>query len=177
MRTLLFALCLIVLTGCKQSKEEEKQQETTPKVVTTYYLIRHAEKDRSDPENKDPELTAQGQRRASFWADHFKAVDLDAVYSSDYARTRQTAMPTAGLNGLEIEIYDPGNLYGEAFLAETKGKNILIVGHSNTIPTLVNQLIQEDRYPDIDDTDNASLFVVSLTDSGAEVERLSIDLP
>ena len=115
MRALLFALCLIVLTGCKQSKEEEKQQETTPKVVTTYYLIRHAEKDRSDPENKDPELTAQGQRRASFWADHFKAVDLDAVYSSDYARTRQTAMPTAGLNGLEIEIYDPGNLYGEAF--------------------------------------------------------------
>lgn len=28
--------------------------------VTTYYLIRHAEKDRADPSNRDPHLTVAG---------------------------------------------------------------------------------------------------------------------
>jgi len=32
--------------------------------VTTYYLIRHAEKERIDPSNRDPHLTIEGKERA-----------------------------------------------------------------------------------------------------------------
>ena len=38
-------------------------QDTT----TTYYLIRHAEKELSNPENKNPHLTQQGIERANNW--------------------------------------------------------------------------------------------------------------
>ena len=37
--------------------------ESTP-VISTYYLIRHSEKDRSNPENPDPELNQKGLGRA-----------------------------------------------------------------------------------------------------------------
>ena len=177
MRTLLFALSLVLLTGCKQSSEKNNATSTDPDPVSIYYLIRHAEKDRSDPENKDPSLTPEGERRAAFWADYFKQYSLDAVYSSDYARTRQTAMPTAAVQGLQLNLYQPRKLYSPEFLTQTKGQQVLIVGHSNTIPALVNQLIQEERFSDIDDTDNASLFIVSIQGEKTEVERKSIDLP
>ncbi len=35
--------------------------------ITTYYLIRHAEKERTNPSNRDPHLTAIGQERAENW--------------------------------------------------------------------------------------------------------------
>ena len=31
--------------------------------ITTYYLIRHAEKERTDPSNRDPHLTLEGKTR------------------------------------------------------------------------------------------------------------------
>ena len=34
---------------------------------SVYYFIRHAEKDRSNPENKNPELNQQGKIRALNW--------------------------------------------------------------------------------------------------------------
>lgn len=177
MRTLLFALSLILLTGCKQSEKQDQVADTTAQVETIYYLVRHAEKDRTDPENKDPELTPQGLLRADNWAAHFKNIPLDAIYSSDYKRTRQTATPTAVQKDLALTIYQAGKLYNETFLNDTSGKQILVVGHSNTIPKLVNQLIGKEQYADMDDTDNASLFVVYLDKNGTAVERKSIDLP
>ena len=59
LRPILFALLgVIILSSCKQ-----KTETTTPEsevVTSVYYLIRHAEKDRSDPDNKDPMLTEKG---------------------------------------------------------------------------------------------------------------------
>lgn len=177
MRTILVFLCLMSLLGCKDSKEQHNDTETTSSVVTTYYLIRHAEKDRTDPENKDPELTEQGELRALHWADYFKDIPLDAVHSSDYNRTLQTARPTASSKQLALKLYEPGKLYGTKFLENTKGQKLLIVGHSNTIPSLVNQLIQQNTYADLDDNDNASLFVVIMDANGTRVEQKSIKLP
>jgi len=62
---------------------------------TTYYLIRHAEKDRTDKTNKNPNLNEKGLERAKKWATYFKEIQLDAVYSTNYNRTQQTAKPTA----------------------------------------------------------------------------------
>lgn len=175
MRTLLIFFCLISILGCKDSKEH--QSETATAATTTYYLIRHAEKDRSDPENKDPQLTEQGNLRAAHWAEYFKDIPLDVVYSSDYHRTRQTAQPTADSKELALKIYQAGNLYNRDFVKETQGKQLLIVGHSNTIPTLVNQLVQKHTYQEMNDKDNASLFVVIMNDKGTNVKRKAIRLP
>jgi broad specificity phosphatase PhoE len=62
---------------------------------TTYYLIRHAEKDRTDKTNRNPNLNEKGIKRSDKWATYFKKIDLDAVYSTIYNRTMQTAKPTS----------------------------------------------------------------------------------
>ncbi|MDJ0646345.1 MAG: phosphoglycerate mutase family protein [Flavobacteriaceae bacterium] len=129
---------------------------------STYFLIRHAEKDRSDAENKDPVLTEKGQQRALKWSELFVHYGIDAVYSTDYNRTLLTAKPTASALTLKITTYHPFKLDFENFLKETKGKNVLVVGHSNTIPFFVNKLIGQDNfYQQMEDNDNASLYIVT----------------
>src|SRR5690606_34514351 len=109
--------------------------------VTTYYLIRHAEKDLSNPSEKNPHLDSVGMNRAEKWKNLFNNVAFDAVYSTNYHRTIETAQPTAAKNNLNITIYDPRAFNIEDFKKQTEGKIILIVGHSNTIPKVVNALI------------------------------------
>lgn len=140
---------------------------------TTYYLIRHAEKDRSNPNDKNPSLTEEGLARAENWANYFKDIHLDAVYSTKYNRTKQTAKPTAESKGLTIQNYDPRSLYNVEFAKETFGKTVLVVGHSNTTPAFANRIINENSkgddvkvYQNMDDSDNATLFIVKLTTKG-----------
>jgi broad specificity phosphatase PhoE len=170
---LFLGICLLTFSGCKDTPQVSNIEVT--QTVTTYYLIRHAEKDRSDPENQDPELNQRGLGRAMHWAEIFEDVPLDAIYSTDYARTTMTAAPSAVKKDITVVYYDPDMLEMETFKAENLGKNVLIVGHSNTTPEMVNRLIGEDRYPGMEDTDNGSLFIVTLTGSESSVTRLHIN--
>ena len=129
--------------------------------VTTYYLVRHAEKDRSDKTNSNPELTDLGQQCALSWSSVFENVTFDAVYSTNYLRTIATAKPTASAKGLEIQFYNPRELYSKDFQQETLGKTVLVVGHSNTTPQFVNAILGIDRYTDIQDNNNANLYIVT----------------
>jgi len=131
--------------------------------TTTYYLIRHAEKDRTDAKNRDPLLNPKGLKRADHWAQVLGAVKFDLVYSTNYNRTKQTATPTARANNLELLFYNPSKMYDASFVEKTKGKNVLIVGHSNTTPAFVNKILGENKYQDIDDNNNNNLYIVTVT--------------
>ena len=133
--------------------------------TTTYYLIRHAEKDRSDASNKNPHLIEKGNNRAKHWSTIFKNVAFDAIYSTDYNRTRETAQSTATKNNVELTLYHP-NINVTSFINETKDKIVLVVGHSNTIPQFVNALIGKEKYDDIDDSNNGNLYIVTVSGSG-----------
>jgi broad specificity phosphatase PhoE len=148
-------------------KSEKKEN------VSTYYLIRHADKDRSDKTNRNPDLTEAGVKRAANWAAHFKTVKFDMVYSTDYNRTKQTAMPTAIANNLELQFYNPSDMKIEEFMEKTKGKTVLIVGHSNTTPAFTNGLLGEKKYEDIDDNNYANLYVVTVT-KDSKTSKLSV---
>lgn len=160
MRYLLFVSILFFVSCGDTSKKEIKQEEG----ITTYYLIRHAEKDRNT--NDDPELVAQGKERAQFWADYFKEIHLDAIYSTDYKRTQQTAAPLANKKGITVQSYDPNAMYNPTFQQNTQGKSVLIVGHSNTTPTFVNLIIGENRYENINDAENGMLYTVTVKKDG-----------
>lgn len=151
----------------KSNKSSNVSTENTKDFKTTYLLIRHAEKDRSDKSNRDPELNAVGLERAINWASHFENYDLELIYATDYKRTQQTATPTAVKKRLKITSYDPSSLYDEAFKEATKGKQVLIVGHSNTTPAFVNAILGEDKYPNMDDDINNTLYKVVVTKDGA----------
>lgn len=138
-------------------------QKPTTSETTTYYLIRHAEKDRSDKTNRNPNLNEDGLKRAENWSKVFEHINFDAVYSTNYNRTIQTAEPTAKEKNLEVQFYDPRQLYSKEFADATQGKTVLVVGHSNTTPAFVNAILGEKKYDDIDDNDNSCLFIVTIT--------------
>ena len=82
-----------------------------------------------------------------------------------YHRTKETAQPTATKNNLDIIIYDPRVIDDtEAFLMETKGKTVLVVGHSNTTPAFVNAILGEKKHENIDDDNNGNLYIVTIID-------------
>ena len=130
--------------------------------MTTYYLIRHAEKDRTNKANRDPNLNKKGQERVKIWTNYFENIDLDAVYSTEYKRTMQTAKTIAENKSLEIQNYDPLKMYDAFFQKETKEKKVLIVGHSNTTPSFVNKILGEKKYKNMTDRDNSTLYIVTI---------------
>ena len=169
MKPFFLLLLSIALWSCNPSTPETKN------TTTTFYLIRHAEKNRENPDEKNPELTEKGLVRAKKWSEVLKNIPFDAIYSTEYTRTIETASPTAYNNNLDILKYEPENLNTlEIF---KKGyKNVLVVGHSNTVPKLVNKLLKEDRYEDIEDTNNGNLYIITLVNQKVvSVNLLSIN--
>ncbi len=168
MKKYLLLVVFVFSTVASFSQEKEKE-------VTTYYLIRHAEKNRADKNNKDPFLTIKGVERAKHWAEVFSTANINMVYTTNYNRTKETAQPTANKNGLKLYIYDPSNMYDEDFKFNTKGKNVLIVGHSNTTNTFANKILGENKYSEIDDGNNSNLYIVTVSKKGATSVFLKID--
>ncbi|WP_339627442.1 phosphoglycerate mutase family protein [uncultured Maribacter sp.] len=162
--------CLLFSLSCKDEVVIDTSQDQTS--VSTFYLIRHAEKVRSNPDDADPELNQKGLGRAMHWAEILADVDLDAIYSTDYNRTSMTAAPTSVKKNIDIQYYDPGTLDITQFKTDNLNKNVLIVGHSNSTPEFVNKLIGEERYSNIDDSENGILFIVQIVNGRPTVNKL-----
>ena len=135
---------------------------------TKYIIIRHAEKDTTLANAKmmasDPPLNSIGETRALSLVDKFKVHKINQIYSTNYIRTKATAAPIAKAQNLNIAIYDPRKLDSFAtqlLSSEHTGKTILIVGHSNTSPKLVNLLIKKDQYKDLDESIYDSYWIVT----------------
>jgi phosphohistidine phosphatase SixA len=144
---------------------------------TTYILLRHAEKDTSTAGSTamtaDPPLAPKGALRAQNLLKILEAYQPDAIYSTNYTRTRSTVTPLSKKFSKEIQLYDPKQLTAFAEqLLQIQGKTIVVVGHSNTTPVLVNLLIKETgKYPNLDDSDYSHLWIVTVTD-GKGVARM-----
>lgn len=109
----------------------------------TFFLIRHAEKDTLPKAN--PVLTEEGYQRAFELANIFKKSRLDKVYSTFFNRTMLTVDSVTINKGLGVKIYKPGQMrkLAEELKTTDTDKRYLIVGHSNTIPGMVNLLMGE----------------------------------
>ena len=129
------------------------------KIATTYYFIRHAEK---VDNSQNPDLSTSGLERAALWNKIFSEVSFDKIYSTEYRRTIQTASPTATAQNIQIKLYNPKNITIESFKKETLGKKVLIVGHSNTTPKFVNQMINQNIFTDIEDGTFGNLYIVTI---------------
>lgn len=97
------------------------------------YLVRHGEK----LAGQDPELSPQGQARASNIAAILHRAGITAIFSTPTKRTRQTAAPLAQRTGLTVQLYDPAA--PKALVEKVRLLNgaVVVVGHSNTLPELV----------------------------------------
>ena len=156
MKNFIILFCLLVSFSIEAQTENKSD-------CTKVFLIRHAEKDRTDKTNSNPHLNSLGVKRSLKWKDFFKNVDFDIIYSTNYHRTLETIKPFSE-NGIQLVIYNPSKIDYNEFLSNNKGKTILVVGHSNTIPYFTNSISNKNLYNDIEDNNNSNLYVVNICD-------------
>lgn len=135
--------------------------------ANTFYLVRHAEK---QPGGADPVLTECGQARAQALAAYLAEVKLDAVYSTAYQRTQQTAAAVATSQQLKVSLYDPRDTQTLLQQLAVHFQPVLIVGHSNTVPPLVTLLSGIAMAP-LDEQDYSMVYRV---DSSAQNPQVTL---
>lgn len=142
----------------------------------TVFLVRHAEKELSD---SDPGLTGEGFNRAAQLADLLRDAHIQAIHSTDYKRTRQTAAPLAERLGQQIKIYDSNNLPGLIEQLRVAGGRHLVVGHSTTTPHAVMLLGGEpgEAIRESDEYDRLYILSIDKDDSNARTVLLRYGKP
>ncbi len=157
------ALLLLVLAlGMQQFLYAQK--------TLNVWIVRHAEKDVSDPKAKDPDLTAEGYQRAEALMKVLKGKRIDSIFSTDYKRTKLTGFPLADRIGITIKPYDATKpiILVKNLKENAGGKNIVIVGHSNTVLELIEAFGAKRPVPTI--TDDEYDYIFSLTIKGDKIE-------
>jgi len=134
--------------------------------TTTIIFVRHAEK-ATEPAD-DPGLTDAGRRRVAELTRQLVDADVvagvDAIYSTPFRRTQETAQPLAAALDLPINTYDPSDteVVLETILRNHKGKIILVVGHSNTVPVLIANLGASKKVPPIHESEYDNIYIISI---------------
>ena len=138
-----------------------------PACTTRYYLVRHAEKQDNSP---NALLSQAGHSRANVLRDSLADKGIDRIYASTVQRTQQTAQPLATALGFPLNLYRPDTTAGfVAMLEKLGGMDVLVVGHSNNIPQIVEALSGEAVNIPEDDFDN--LFIVTVTKGWGQTRR------
>jgi broad specificity phosphatase PhoE len=134
--------------------------------TTTIIFVRHTEK-ATEPAD-DPALSEVGKARAAELARQLVDADVvagvDAVYATQYRRTQETAAAVADALDLPVNTYDAADteLVLEEILKEHKGKIILVVGHSNTVPQLIWNLGASKKVPPIAEDEYDNIYIISI---------------
>jgi len=110
----------------------------------TIFLVRHAERADTAPGvsptmGADPDLSEAGRARAESLATVLKDARITAIYVTEYKRTQQTAAPLAKTLGLTVNVVTADAAAVVKQLQAAKG-NVLVIGHSNTVPDVIKGL-------------------------------------
>ena len=126
------------------------------------YLVRHAEAASTAP---DAPLTPAGEKRADCLARTLKEAGIRQIYVTDAKRTQQTAAPLAKALNITLKMIpakDPNQLVQDLLYAG--GGNILVVGHSDTLPFILARIKAGTVTIDANDFDR--LFVTTVIEGG-----------
>jgi phosphohistidine phosphatase SixA len=129
------------------------------------FLVRHAERADSVPGQpptmgNDPDLSDVGRARAQSLASVLKDAGITAIYTTEFKRTQQTAAPIAkvlGVTPVVIKASETARLLKEVAASKS---NILVIGHSNTVPEIIKGLGVTTPQP-IQDDEFDNLFIVT----------------
>lgn len=139
-----------------------------PACTTRYYIVRHAERLNN---SSDSPLSAVGQARANILRDTLQGKGIDYIFASTFQRTQQTAQPLATALGLDLKIYRPDTTAGLiARLKKIRGKDVLVVGHSNTVPEIAQGLSNQ-TVPPIPEDDFDNLYIVKVSSGWGSIRR------
>ena len=137
----------------------------------TVFLVRHAEKaDGAGVDSKNPELSAAGRARAESLARMLRDAGVAVIFASEFTRTQQTAEEVRRASSAAVTVVPAKDL--EPLIEKLKATegNVLIVGHSNTLPEIIKALGVE-KAVTIADSEYDSLFIWK-SSSPSELVRL-----
>ena len=124
-------------------------------------IVRHAEKAANG--GSDPDLSSAGRARADELARILKDSGITAIFTSEFKRAQETAVPTAtsiGVTATVIPAKDTAALVAK--LHQLNG-NALVVGHGDTIPNIIKAL-GIDSPINIPDEDYSEFLIVTVGD-------------
>jgi 2,3-bisphosphoglycerate-dependent phosphoglycerate mutase len=112
---------------------------------SSVFLVRHAERADSGTAaatmtGADPDLSGAGRLRAEALAKMLKDAKITAIYTTEYKRTKQTAEPLATMLGVLVTAVPSKDVTALAQKLKTATANVLVVGHSNTVPEIIKAL-------------------------------------
>lgn len=180
--TILYITFILLLIGCERASPQEKLTSAAESrsenisndianplgiplhseinnTETVCILLRHAEKENY---GTDPNLTQAGLLRAEELKRILSSVDIDNIYTTPFNRTRQTASPLALNKGIAITEYSPyesASVFINKILSQNKGRVVVIVGHSNTIPEMLKVLSNNTVNITISDTQFDNIYI------------------
>jgi broad specificity phosphatase PhoE len=128
------------------------------------FIVRHAERADADSAtkmmNSDPPLSETGKARAETIAEMLADSGVASIYTTEFRRTQETAAPLAAkiqVAPVQISSRDTEALI-KTLRTRDGGKIVLVVGHSNTVPDII-QAYGGPRVT-IDDKEYDNLFIV-----------------
>ncbi|AKD01989.1 phosphoglycerate mutase family protein [Pontibacter korlensis] len=170
----LVPLLMLLSVACRQSTVGQEGALSVVDPVdnnaepTEIYLVRHAEKDISNPDNQDPDLTPAGLARAEALRALLQGQQVDALYATKYVRTQSTLKPLADERKLEVQEYDAHDFNGlkNRILQQHRGQTVVVSGHSNTVLPIIEAMGAKRPVADISEQEYDYLFKVTLAPDG-----------
>ena len=161
--SIIILMILTLLTACQQCQE---CLEGYP--ITTVLVLRHADK-------IGEVLSYEGCLRANELVHVARKAGVEAIFETTEIRAKQTVKPLALALALEPIEYPYSSNGTQNVVNQVKenykGKTVLIVGHSDTVPYIIDLLVGEDtQYQVNGEYDN--LYIVTLSGNSAKVTNL-----
>lgn len=155
--------------------EDAAELSPAPIAARTVILVRHAEKEATPKDPRDPSLSTAGVERADELARLLGASGAGFVFTSDLKRTQETVAPLAARLGITSEALPAAN--SESVVARLDalpaGSVAVVCGHSNTVPRVaellgieITGLVDVRGTPMIDDDTYDRAFVITRPASG-----------
>lgn len=157
--SLFFAFFLFVFAAADLSAQQRE---------ITIILLRHAEKDLSiNPDDPDPQLSAEGRQRAARFVETVRKYKPAAIYSSMFKRTIATVVPLAEQIDPKyrtmIQFYNHRDLNALVNRMKASGaRSIVVAGHNTTTPALANLLIGENKYKPLDESEYNKIWIIKI---------------
>lgn len=137
------------------------------------FIVRHAEKQ----SGKDPLLTTEGNQRAGDLARRLKKENIEKIYVSEYKRTQHTADSLLLWYNIDTVQYIADTSCTDLFERITQhhdwNRRILIVSHSNIIPSIIYKLgITDFPQHNIPDAEFDNLYLITANKKGAVLKKM-----
>jgi 2,3-bisphosphoglycerate-dependent phosphoglycerate mutase len=106
--------------------------ESQAQALTKIYVLRHANKAANGVDN----LNALGFTRAIDLKRYLAPTGINALFSTNFVRTRRTLQPMATAL-MPVRIYSDVPTLITNIRSTLPGRRIVVVGHSNTVPQII----------------------------------------